>query len=164
MSAVLNPRVLKQTSNLSIQVESFKDTLEELKPILIPHYKELALDQDKVPLDPNYEIYFKREELGELLFVTCRLDGELVGYFIGFIAPGLHYRTCLTCTMDIFYVKKECRGHSIGARLFGYVERELKSRGVDRWYVGSKAHQDASWLFEKLGFTRVEIYYSKYLE
>jgi hypothetical protein len=27
-------------------------------------------------------------------------------------------------------------------------------------FVGSKLHKDASWLFEKLGYTEVERYYS----
>lgn len=148
---------------ITFSVESFTDRLEELKPILHLHYEELALNQDKVPLSPQYDIYTKREALGELLFVTAREDGELIGYFISFIAPGLHYSTCLTCIMDIFYVKQDRRGLSAGLKMFKFVESELKRRGVDRWFVGSKVHRDASVLFERLGFDKVEITYSKYI-
>lgn len=148
---------------ITAHVESFTERLAELQALLQLHYKELALDQDKVPLDPQYEVYAAREERGELLFVTLREAGELIGYFIGFIAPGLHYRTCLTCTMDIFYVHPDKRGGNAGAHLFKFVEQELKRRGVDRWFVGSKCHMDASWLFERLGFQRVEIFYSKWI-
>lgn len=148
---------------ITCHVESFEGQLEELKAILPLHYEELALNKDTVPLDPQYDIYISRERAGELLFVTLREAGELVGYFIGFIAPGLHYRTCLTCTMDIFFVHPDKRGQGAGQHLFAFVEKELRRRGVHRWFVGSKCHKDASWLFERLGFEQVEIYYSKML-
>jgi len=148
---------------ITYAIESFTERLPELKPLLPIHYEELALNKDKVPLSPQYHIYETRESMGELLFVTARKEGFLVGYFIGFIAPGLHYSTCLTCTMDIFYVHPDHRGSSAGIKLFSFVEKELNRRGVDRWFVGSKCHKDASKLFERLGFDRVEITYSKYL-
>ena len=148
---------------ITFEIELFTDNLPELKTILPLHYEELALDKDKVPLSPQYNIYEAREALGELLFVTARDRGELIGYFIGFINPGLHYSTCLTCIMDIFYIHPEHRGSNFGFKLFDFVEKELKRRGVDRWYVGSKCHLDASWLFERLGFDRVEVTYSKYM-
>lgn len=148
---------------ITIQQESFAATLDELKPLLPIHYEELALNQDRVPLSPQFDIYLKREEMGELLFVTVREDAELIGYFIGFITPGLHYSTCLTCTMDIFYLHPEHRGGFTGVKLFRAVEKELKRRGVQRWFVGSKCKADASALFEFLKFDRVEIYYSKWL-
>ena len=143
---------------ITLEVESFTECLPELKPILPLHYEELALNKDEVPLSPQYDIYEARESLGELLFVTAREAGELVGYFIG-----LHYSTCLTCTLDIFYIHPEKRGSSFGMELFQFTEKELKRRGVDRWFVGSKVHLDASWMFERLNFDRVEIYYSKML-
>ena len=148
---------------LTAQIESFTERLEEFRPLFPLHWEELALNKDKVPLDPQYDIYIQREARGELLFVTLRELGTPVGYFIGFIAPGLHYRTCLTCTMDIFYVHPAKRGGRGGIKLFKFVEKELRRRGVDRWFVGSKCHADASWLFEILGFDRVEVYYSKWL-
>ncbi len=148
---------------ITAQIESFSERLEEFKPLFPLHWQELALNKDKVPLDPQYDIYIEKEFQGQLLFVTLRELGKPVGYFIGFIAPGLHYKTCLTCTMDIFYVHPEKRGGRAGIKLFKFVEQELRRRGVDRWFVGSKCHMDASWLFEYLNFEKVEIYYSKWI-
>lgn len=144
-------------------MERFSDELETLKPILPIHYQELALDQDKVPLDPQYGIYIERENKGELLFVVARQAGAMVGYFIGFVAPGLHYQTCLTLIMDIFYILPAARGSGAGYHLFKFVENEAKQRGVARMFVGSKLHKDASWLFEKLGYHEIERYYSHWL-
>lgn len=148
---------------LTCHVESFIERLPELKPLLPLHWSELALNKDQVPLDPQYEIYFERERRGELLFVVMRDAGELVGYFIGFVTPGLHYKTCLTCMMDIFYVRQDHRNGSAGIRLFRFVEQELRRRGVHRWFMGSKVHADASALFERIGASKVEVYYSKWL-
>ena len=47
--------------------------------------------------------------------------------------------------------------------LFTEVEKELRRRGVQRWFMGSKMHKDASYLFEKIGAAPVETYYSKWL-
>lgn len=149
---------------LTCHVETLADRLEELKHLLPLHYEELALNRDKVPLSPQYDVYLERERRGELLMMTMRDAGALVGYFLGFIAPGLHYSTCLTCTMDIFYIRPDKRGQALpGVRLFRAVEQELRRRGVQRWFVGSKCKADASKLFEFLEFERVEIYYSKWL-
>lgn len=149
---------------ITAQVESFMETLEETKPMFPIHWEELALNKDEVPLDPQYDVYEARENAGELLFVTLREEGIIVGYFIGFISPALHYKTCLTCIMDIFYVHPDHRGSNAGFLLFTFLEGELKKRGVDRVYVGSKCHLDASFLFERLGYDRVEVYYQKMLE
>lgn len=148
---------------ITAHIESFEDRLEELQALLPLHYAELALNQDKVPLSPQYSIYIARERAGELLFVTLREAGQMVGYFIGFIAPGLHYSTCLTCTMDIFYVRQDKRKGTAGVRLFRFVEAELRRRRVQRWFMGSKIHADASALFKRIGGEPVETYYSKWL-
>jgi len=148
---------------LTIEVEAYSSVIPELRPLLHEHYKELALNQDKVPLQPRWGVYEQAEAADDLLMVICRDNGTVIGYFVGFIAPGLHYETCLTCKMDIFYVAPSHRGGSLGIRLFKYVERELKARGVQRIFVGSKCHADASVLFERLKYSKVEVYYSKWI-
>lgn len=148
---------------ITCHVESFEERLEELQALLPLHYAELALNQDKVPLSPRYNVYIEHERNGGLIFVTLRDAGELVGYFIGFIGPGLHYSTCLTCNMDIFYVRKDLRTGTAGVRMFRFVESELRRRGVQRWFMGSKIHADASALFKRIGAAPVETYYSKWL-
>lgn len=150
---------------ITAAVEGFTERLFELKPLLPIHWEELGLDNDKVPLDPQYDIYDTRERAGELLFVTLRESGVLIGYFIGFIAPGLHYKTCLTLHLDIFYVTPEHRGKNGGLVLFEFVKREAIRRGVQRWYVGNKEHAKvhATKLFLAMGFEHVESTYSMWL-
>jgi len=148
---------------ITASVESLTENLETLKPLFPLHWEELALNKDSVPLDPQYDIYLKRDAAGEVLYIALRDEGELVGYFVGFIAPGLHYKTCLTCHLDIFYIHPKHRGKRGGLILFKAVEEECKRRGVQRIFTGSKTHKDASALFERLGYIEVERYYSKWL-
>jgi GNAT superfamily N-acetyltransferase len=148
---------------LTAHIESLTERLEEMKPLFPQHYRELALNQDEVPLDPQYDIYLERDRRGEVMLVTLRDAGVLAGYFVGFVAPGLHYKTCLTLIMDLFYVWPSYRGNGGGFLLFKEVEKEAKRRGIKRMIVGSKLHKDASFLFEKLGYIEIERYYSHWL-
>jgi L-amino acid N-acyltransferase YncA len=150
---------------ISAQVETYADVIEHLAPVLPVHWEELALNKDAVPLDPDYEAYRTLEATGRLVIVTLREAGRIIGYFIGVCAPHLHYRTCLTLTMDIFYLHPAHRDGSPRAALtlFAEVEREARRRGVQRWVVGCKLHRNASALFRRLGFTPIETFHSKWL-
>jgi GNAT superfamily N-acetyltransferase len=148
---------------ITVAPEPWHPTIDEIKPVLPLHWEELALNKDKVPLDPQWHVYDERDRRGELQLMVLREDGRIVGYYIGFIAPGLHYATCLTATMDIFYIHPEHRRGRNGIILFQAVEKELRRRGVQRWFVGAKLHRDASPLFKRLGFEPVETYHTKWL-
>jgi N-acetylglutamate synthase-like GNAT family acetyltransferase len=65
--------------------------------------------------------------------------------------------------MDILFLRKDKRGGRGGVILLKAVKAELKRRGVDRWFVGTKVHMDISPLFEAMGFEPVEKTYSMYL-
>jgi GNAT superfamily N-acetyltransferase len=147
---------------LTAAPEPFPPFLEEVKPLLPRHWEELALDKDDVPLDPQYDVYLERDRQGSVFLIVLRSAGELAGYFIGFVNPGLHYQTCLTLTPDIFWIAPEHRGQRGGFLLFDAVEKEARRRGVNRMFVGTKLHLDCSALFDRLGYDRVEVIYSKY--
>jgi GNAT superfamily N-acetyltransferase len=148
---------------VTIGVETLRAELENLKPMFPAHFAELALDQELAPLDPQYDKYLLKESMGEVMFLACRHLGGIVGYFVGFVGPALHYRRTLTLTMDIFWIRPDFRGHGLGFTLFRSVEAEAKRRGVERMTVGSKCHKQADWLFEQLGYRKIETYYSVWL-
>lgn len=148
---------------ITAHLESFVDNIEELKEIIPLHYEELAMNKDKVPLSPQWHAYAEREANGSLFFVALRDAGALSGYFIGFVAPGLHYSTCLTCIQDIFYVKPDDRGAAAGKILFDFVESELRRRGVQRLITNSKNHFPAAWMFDRRGYEPIETIHSLWL-
>lgn len=148
---------------LTAQIEAFSDVIEEAKPLLEKHWKELAIFQDKMPLDPNYDIYFAREARGETLLGTLRHNGALVGYWMNFIAPGLHYKSTLTLTMDILFVHPDHRGSTGGYRLSECIKKEAKRRGVSLWYAGSKNHKQIAWFLEGIGMEKIEEYFALWI-
>jgi len=149
--------------HLSLAVEQFSQVIEEAKPLLYRHWEEIALDRDRVPLEPDWARYASLEAMGALSVVTMRQNGRLVGYSCMVVQPGLHYRSCLEARMDIFWLAPEVRGRMGGVRLFRAVEKELQRRGVKRIYAGSKLHKDVSVLFQKLGYMPVERWFSKWI-
>lgn len=149
---------------ITFAIELFSDVYGELKPLLEEHYAEISTHKDHgVPLEPMEEVYRSRQADGSLMIVIGREDGQIVSYFVCFVAPGLHYRSCLTCTPDIFFVAPEKRNGTLGMRMFRFVEKELVRRGVERWAIGSKVQHDASALFRYLKFEPVEMMYEKWL-
>lgn len=147
---------------ITAQVESLTETLDELIPILPVHWKKLAINQNEVPLDPQYEIYLQRDARGEVTLITLRDAGRLVGYWVAFIAPGLHYKTCLTATMDIWNLLPEYENGKAVLILMRAVEKEYKRRGVNRAFNGEKLHKPTGRIFKAFGYEPVETYWSKF--
>jgi GNAT superfamily N-acetyltransferase len=155
-------------AHLAAQVECYSDVVDELRGIYPQHWAELAVAAD-IPLEPNYEGYRLLEHNNMLLLVTLRDGAKLAGYFIGFLMAELHYTSCTSCTGDIFYVLPEYRKQWAGVKLFRAVEAELRKRNITRWHVTSKIsnmrgeNKDSGILLKRLGFTPVEVLYSKRL-
>jgi hypothetical protein len=136
---------------------------KEILPLLPTHWDKLALNKDKVPLDPNYDIYLQRDARGEALYIALRDKGQLVGYWIAFIAPGLHYKTCLTAMMDIWNLLPGYENGRAALILMRAVQREYERRGVNRSFIGEKLHKPTGRLFKAFGYEPVETYYSKWI-
>lgn len=137
--------------------------LDELKPLFPVHYDELCVTKD-FPLKPDYAVYTKLCDANMLRCITCRVDGELVGYALFIVQPHLHYSTCLTAFEDIYFIKKEFRQGRIGIRLFQYAESVLKGIGVNRIILHTKIHMDNSRLFEYLGYKLTDKLFTKILD
>ncbi len=148
-------------------IETFERGLEELKRFLDGHYEELSGHaKHGIPLDPQYQIYIAREKAGELIYMTLRENGAMIGYFVGFLAPGLHYQSCLTLTMDVLYVVPEHRGKGAGIILGHAIKNEAKRRGAQVWFMGFKeehrTHMEA--LLLMLGFAPFERTYALWMD
>ena len=135
---------------------------KELAPILPEHYEELCVTKD-FPLEPDLAAYERLRVAGVLKAVTCRNDGELVGYIIFIVQPHLHYMSCVTAFEDLYYVKKEYRKGRTGIKLFQFSEKVLKDAGVRRIIMHTKIHMDNSRLFEYLGYKNTDKLFTKLL-
>lgn len=148
---------------ITAHVEAWLDCLEEMKPLFPQHWEKLALNKDAVPLDPQYFAYHERDARGEVCVIVLRDAGRIIGYWIAFVAPGLHYQTCLTAIMDIWNVLPEYESTMAPLVLMRAVEREYKRRGVMRSVVGEKLHKPCGRLFVAFGYEAIEKTYSKWI-
>lgn len=143
------------------RVERWKHLRGEMLPLLVRHWREVALNHADVPLDIDEQRYAELDEAGALHIVTARRNGLLIGYHVAIISPHLHYKSTLHGITDVYWLAPECRHGVTAMRLFQAVERELKAAGVRKVFTATKLHLDQGPLFERLGYRPVERLYAK---
>ena len=144
-------------------VEQLPDFIEELAPLLEDHYEEVAMYKDKIKLNPDYDKYLKLAEMGMMHCVTVRDDKKLVGYFISFIQPHLHYQDTIYALNDILYLDPQYRGTNAAVKMFVFAEEQLREEGVDVIVLHMKTSLPFEGLAKFLHYDKAEYNYSKYV-
>lgn len=144
-------------------VEHYYDVIEEIKPILLEHWREVAWHKDKIPYAPDWEKYEAMADAGILHIVTARDDGKLIGYYVSMIMPGLHYKHTTFGTNDVLFVDPEYRGGRTAYGMFKFAFKALKEAGCDIVFLHMKTDQPFERLCEALGMEKQEYLFSKYL-
>jgi hypothetical protein len=141
--------------------ERFAFIARELPPLFEKHWREVALNQDTVPLAPDWDRYFSLDAAEVLRILTVRVAGDLVGYHFVFIYPHLHYNKTLFADTDMFWLDPEYRQGRTGYNLLKIVRDTLKGSGVTRHSLRTKLHiQSFEPLLKRLGYKPVETVYS----
>jgi hypothetical protein len=158
----------RPAQRLSYQWEPFRNFAKELPPLFKQHWREIALNQDKVPLDPDWQRYFDYDLAGVLKCLTVRSNGILVGYVFMLVYPHLHYASTLCAVTDMFWLDPAYRRGLAGYRMLATMKKSLQDAGVKVVYANTKLHFEADRgtigkLFERLGFKPTETLYSIYL-
>ena len=151
-------------SEVTFQVEPWPAIAEEIKPLLVKHWEEIALDREAIPLDPDFDLYQMLHEKGILVACTARADGKLVGYYANLVKDHPHYKSTLFAFLDVYFLCKEYRNAQNGLRLFRFMEQEMRARGVRKICSMTKLDHDNSRLFVRLGWRPVETVFTKMLE
>jgi len=139
---------------IEFQEEALIDILDELKPLLTEHWEEIALYKDKIKLSPDYERYLMADDVGVLHILTARDDEKLIGYFISFVQPHVHYMDNTFAINDVLFIHPSYRKGSVGYKLFKHAEKSLKAIGVDVIMIHAKVKRDFKPLMDKLGYDR----------
>ena len=157
MSAVLKPKLL-------IAREYCSDALfEEVKPLLYEQWREIANYQDEIPLDVDYDFYRKMEAQKKLVWLTARLDGELIGYSVFILIRHPHYQSTVFAMNDVIFVRMTHRKSRTGLALIRESERRLKALGARKisWHV--KLSNDLQRILAAKGYATDEISMGKLL-
>lgn len=147
--------------NITYQIENFESIIPELKPFVAPHWEELGLDHQDVPVDMNWDLYVQMDNAEKLHVVTTRDDGVLIGYCFHVISTMMHYQSTLHGVADLYYIKPEYRKGKIGVGMFIYAEEQLKALGVVKIVTGTKLHLPHDKLFKSLGYKATETIFTK---
>lgn len=158
MNAALKPRAVYAR-------ESIAEVVDEIKPLLIAHYEEIAHYLD-IPLKPDYQRYIQAETAGLLRIFTARVDGELVGYAIYLLMHHLHYSDSLQAHQDILYLAPDHRRGGTGMRLIRHADCALAEEGVQVVVQHVKARADLNFgpLLERMGYELMDHIYAKRLD
>lgn len=156
-----------ETSSVSMiqcQIERWSDALPELLPLFSMLWEDVAVDKDKFVAKCDEAKYAELDKIGMLHLATVRSEGELVGFFLMFLTPNAHYMGAgLMAFTDMFYLKDEYRRGNAGLKLFSFMEKTLREKGVVKAYTSHKVHRDRSEMFEFLGWKATDTVYSKVL-
>lgn len=148
---------------IEFKQEFLSQVEEECQELIRLHWEEIALNKDKIKLDPDWEAYHYLEQQGALNIFTARHNGKLIGYFSVFTAKNPHYKDHLFASSDVIYLHKDFRKGFIGVKLIKFAEKCLRENGVSILNINTTVHQPFDPILSRLRFDLVERVYSKYL-
>lgn len=158
------PQRLSGRVALEFNWEPFSQIARELPPLFKRHWREVALNQDTIPLDPSWDTYFNLELAGVLRVLTARSQGALVGYHFLLVLPHLHYNSTLSAQTDMFWLDPAYRSGLAGYRLLRIARDQLKAWGVKRHQINEKLHRPSLGpLLARLGYAPAETSYLQVL-
>lgn len=148
---------------ITFQQEFMATAEREMRALIEDHWREIALNQERIKLNPDWEAYAELDASGVMKIFTARDDGALVGYFVVFCRRHIHYVDHIFAHNDIIYLRPEYRRGMVGARLIKFAEKCLADDGVSVLLINTKAHKPFDGLLERLGFGLAERVYSKFI-
>lgn len=147
----------------SVQLERWRDIAEEIKPLARQQWEEIALDQEEIPYNPDFEMYAMMDAAGALQISTVRADAALAGYYINVLRRHPHYQDKLFGFIDVFYLLPGYRQGTVGLRLFMFMEDAMRLAGAVELVSISKTHAPVDQLFRRLGWRETGTTYTKLL-
>lgn len=148
---------------ITFHTECWADYFKGCQKLWKEHYDEIAVQKDKMPMNPDIAAYATLEASGMLNILTMRDGGKMVGYHISIVRNHFHYADVLCGIVDAYFVSASHRKGLAGVLMFKEAEARLKARGVKKLFTGTKNSKDMSRIFEYLGWTPTEQLFSKYI-
>tara|TARA_R110000803_G_scaffold4407_1_gene14831 strand:- start:245 stop:700 length:456 start_codon:yes stop_codon:yes gene_type:complete len=145
------------------QQEFLSQVQSDIEPLIELHWEEIALNQDKIKLNPDWDAYHNLEAESKLKIFTVRDGDKLVGYFVVLIGTNIHYKDHQFASNDIIYLHKDYRRGFAGIRLIKFAEKCLKEDGVSVLVINTKTHKPFDKVLERLKFKPIERVYSKFI-
>lgn len=143
--------------------ETYYQVVEDIKPLIKQHWEQIAVNKDKIKLNPDWQAYEDLNLAGHLKIYTARDNGKLVGYFIVGVSTHIHYKDHKFANNDILFVQPNSRAGMTGYKLINFAEQQLKKLGVSVININTKTHAPFDKLLERMGYDLTEKNFGKYI-
>lgn len=142
--------------------EPFSSVLNEARPLLELHFKEIASNKDiLVSPNPSLEMYKRGEEEGKLLLITARSQQRLVGYFLWVMIKHPHYQHVIVAEEDLHFLLPEYRRGMTGYLFIKFACQAALDFGAHMLVSREKIGHEHPALMERLGFKATDVVYYK---
>jgi hypothetical protein len=143
---------------LTYQAEPFAAWHRQAIPHMQAHWREIALHQDRFPLNPDWDRGIALERSGQLAAYTARDAGNyLQGYAVFIVGPHVHYRDCMLANADLFYLNPDYRQGTAAVRFLRFCDAHLaKHWKVHRVIHRVKSAHDWSPILAHMGYAETE--------
>lgn len=148
---------------MDFKQEFLATCFEEAGELFELHYREIALNQDAIKLNPDIEQYEEAERIGALKIFTARDEGKIVGYFAVLVTRSLHYADHIYANNDVIFLHPEYRKGFTASKLIKFALDCLAQDGISMVFINTKLHRPFDILLRRLGFDHVENVYAKRL-
>jgi GNAT superfamily N-acetyltransferase len=146
---------------IKYQEEQIEDILEEMKPMLVKHWEELANYKDIRPLDVDWDNYIDLNRALYIRVFTVRDNNKLIGYASFYISNNLHYKFWRHASNDVYYLDPAYRKTGLGIKMFEEIESWLKDMGVKSIVVMDKVDHSHEKFFKHMNYNLIEQNYEK---
>lgn len=136
----------------------------EFEDMAIDYYRSTRASVGVPPLDFNWDQFLTLERNGQIVCVTAREQGMLVGIVFYIVSMHPQHRTWKVALCNTLAVAPKFRGKDIGRRLMRVAEPILKRQGVARvthMYRNDAYGNSVTPIFVNEGYTARETAYSK---
>lgn len=141
---------------IEFQHELLNDALiAEVEPLLEDHYYELALNQERVKLNPKWREYGFLQSVGNFVLLTARDGKRLAGYNAFFVNTHMHYADLVVAVNDVFYLHPDYRRGATALRFLRFSEDYLKDRAHKVAYH-FKATNNFGPILQRIGYSAEE--------
>jgi len=142
---------------LEFFTESFFDSIEEAKPLMLAHVAEVGrFPPEKFSL--YYDIYAAVEKAGLLRCFSVREGNKLVGYATFFITPHVHFSGVIVAIQDSLFIDPTYRGQA-SVEFLDWCDQQLRADGADAISRHVTIRKDYGKLLKRLGYEPWETNY-----
>ncbi|MDE2097086.1 MAG: GNAT family N-acetyltransferase [Patescibacteria group bacterium] len=108
----------------------YLDFIREALPMTERHWNEVGSHRDVLKFRPDHMKYIAASNAGQLVIITARDGGKLVGYLFLVVMEHLRDRERRVMGEDIFYVDPAYRRRLIGPKMRKMADDVAKRAGV----------------------------------